>query len=68
MRKEAGFEVTDHINIGYLATGLAADVLANDGGILQDVLADGIQNKQIEGYTKDWNINGDNVTLYITKV
>ena len=68
MRKEAGFEVTDHINIGYVATGLAADVLANDGGILQDVLADGIQNKQIEGYTKDWNINGDNVTLYITKV
>ena len=59
MRKEAGFEVTDHINIGYVATGLAADVLANDGGILQDVLADGIQNKQIEGYTKDWNINGD---------
>ena len=68
MRKEAGFEVTDHINIGYVASGLAEKVLAKDSSILADVLADSIVNKEIKGYTKDWNINGDNVTLYIAKV
>ena len=68
MRKEAGFEVTDHINIGYIAEGLSADVLAKDKSILTDVLADSIKNAKIDGYSKEWNINGDNVTLFIAKV
>ncbi len=68
MRKEAGFEVTDHINIGFVASGLSCEVLKSDSSILADVLADSIENKQIEGYSKEWNINGDKVTLYIKKV
>ena len=68
MRKEAGFEVTDHINIGYVANGMSAEVLASDKSILSDVLADGINNGAIDGYSKQWNINGDDVTLYIQKV
>ena len=68
MRKEAGFEVTDHINIGFVASGLSCEVLKSDSSILADVLADSIENKQIEGYSKEWNINGDKVILYIKKV
>ena len=66
MRKDAGFEVVDHIIIGYEAEGLAKDVLDN-ATFLKDVLADGIQNK-VDGYTKDWNINGDKVILSVKKV
>ena len=68
MRKEAGFEVTDHINIGYVANGMSAEVLARDKSILSDVLADSINNGAIDGYSKQWNINGDDVSLYIQKV
>ncbi len=68
MRKEAGFEVTDHINIGYVANGMSAEVLARDKSILSDVLADSINNGAIDGYSKQWNINGDEVSLYIQKV
>ena len=66
MRKDAGFEVVDHIIIGYDAEGLAKEVLDN-ATFLKDVLADGIQNK-IEGYSAEWNINGDKVTLSVKKV
>ena len=68
MRKEAGFEVTDHIKIGYTANGLSKEVLAQDKSILQDVLADSIVAEKIDGYSKEWNINGDIVNLYIEKV
>ena len=66
MRKDAGFEVVDHIFIGYKADGLAKEVLDN-ATFLKDVLADGISTT-IDGYTKDWNINGDNVVLSVKKV
>lgn len=68
MRKDAGFEVTDHINIGYEANGKSAEVLKNNSEILSDVLGESICDKAIDGYSKEWNINGDIVKLYIAKV
>lgn len=68
MRKEAGFEVTDHIEIGYVAEGMAQDVLANDNSILKDVLCDNITVGAVDGYEKDWDINGDKVTLYVKRI
>ncbi|MEG1646062.1 MAG: isoleucine--tRNA ligase [Clostridia bacterium] len=67
MRKEADFEVTNHINIGYEAVGRAQQVLATDSSILTDVLGDSIVDKAIEGYSKQWDINGDLVTIYISR-
>lgn len=66
MRKEAGFEVTDHIAVGYRAEGVALEVFRK-GGFAKDVLCDSI-SEDIDGYTKEWNINGDNVTVSVKKI
>lgn len=66
LRKEAGFEVTDHIIIGYRAEGLAKDVL-DKGEFLADVLADGIK-EELDGYTKELDINGFKATVSVKRV
>lgn len=65
MRKEAGFEVTDHIVIGYRAEGIAKQVLQN-ADFLKDILADGI-SEHLDGFTKECDINGDTVTISVKK-
>lgn len=68
MRKDAGFEVVDHISIACIAEGKAKQVLlSGDFDIAADTLADSITEGTIEGYSKDWNINGDKVVLSIAK-
>ena len=66
MRKEAGFEVVDHIEIGYEAEGLALKVL-EDGSFAKDVLCDRLTST-IDGYTKSLDINGDKVTISVKKI
>ncbi|MCD8295130.1 MAG: isoleucine--tRNA ligase [Clostridia bacterium] len=68
MRKEAGFEVTDRIEIYYTAEGLAGDVLAK-GEFAGDVLADSItQGPAPEGaFTREQNVNGDKATLSLIR-
>ncbi|HKL94162.1 MAG TPA: isoleucine--tRNA ligase [Clostridia bacterium] len=66
MRKDAGFEVVDHIIVGYTALGLAKTVL-DKREYLADVLADrAVEN--LDGYQKDWDINGEQVVLSVKKV
>ena len=67
MRKEAGFEVVDHIVVGYVGEGKAVEVLKNDKSILSGVLADELVNA-IDGYSKEWDINGENITLSVKKI
>lgn len=66
MRKEAGFEVTDHIEVGYQAEGLALKVFEN-GSFKKDVLCDSLTDV-IDGYVKEWDINGDKVTISVKKL
>lgn len=66
MRKEAGFEVTDHIAVGFKAEGVALDVFKK-ADFLSDVLADSI-SENIDGYTKDWDVNGDKVTISVKRI
>ena len=65
MRKEAGFEVTDHIGVGYNAEGVAKKVL-DSGSFRSDVLCDAV-TESLDGYTKEWDINGDKVTISVSK-
>ena len=67
MRKEAGFEVVDHIVVGYVGEGKAVEVLKNYKSILSGVLADELVNA-IDGYSKEWDINGENITLSVKKI
>ncbi len=67
MRKEAGFNVTDRICVSYIASGRAADVLERNGGVARDVLADCVKGGAAEGYVKEWDINGEQVTLGVKR-
>ncbi len=68
MRKEAGFEVVDHIKIGYKGTGKCVDILKNDKSIAEGVLADELTDKLFDGYTKDLDINGEVITVAVAKI
>ncbi len=68
MRKEAGFEVMDHITVTYQADDEIGAVFAAHGDeIGKDVLATGIREDEPAGYTKEWNINGHTVILGVEK-
>ncbi|MCI7769170.1 MAG: DUF5915 domain-containing protein, partial [Christensenellaceae bacterium] len=66
MRKEAGFEVTDHITVGYRAEGLLEKVIKDNDTVKNAVLADKIVDV-IDGYTKEWDINDGKITLSVKK-
>lgn len=68
MRKEANFEVVDHIVLGYKATGRAKSVIEKDATILEDVLADKLVDNVDNGYVKEWNINGEDIILAVSKL
>jgi len=68
MRKEAGFEVMDHISVSYQADAKAADIFErNNETIRSEVLAVSIAPDSLSGYSKEWNINGEKVTLSVEK-
>ncbi|MDE6001446.1 MAG: isoleucine--tRNA ligase, partial [Clostridia bacterium] len=66
MRKDAGFEVTDRIDIYFTAEGIAQKVL-KAGGFAADVLAASIKEGTADGFTKEQNVNGDKATITIIK-
>ena len=67
MRKEAGFEVTDHIALSHHGNSLIEGIFARHGAeIAADTLADSIK-PGASGYVKDWEINGESVTLGVEK-
>ena len=68
MRKEAGFEVMDHIIVSVAGNQKVESMLSAHQELLADVLADGMQVDVTEGYVKDWKINGEAVTLGVKKV
>ncbi|MDD3919866.1 MAG: isoleucine--tRNA ligase [Eubacteriales bacterium] len=68
MRKEADFEVTDHIFITYAADAKVTGIFTAHGSeIASDTLADGITAAAPAGYVKEWDINGEKVTLGVQK-
>lgn len=69
MRKEADFEVMDHITL-YLDGNerLKAVVENNKESVMDKVLADSIVYGEAMGDVKEWNVNGENVLLGVVKV
>lgn len=68
MRKEADFQVTDRIKVYVMGNTKVAEVAARNADMIKgDVLADDIIFDKTEGYTKEWNINGEKVTLAVQK-
>ena len=68
MRKEAGFEVMDHIRVYFAQNDkIKALVDSNNAEIKDEVLANEICFDTIKGYNKEWNINGENVVIGVEK-
>ncbi len=64
MRKEADYEVMDHIRIYVDKNDKIRDIFtANEEAIKHDTLADEIVYGQTGGTAKEWKINGEAVTL-----
>lgn len=68
MRKEANFEVTDHITIYHKGNETIERIFAKyEDEIKSNVLADHVVAGSVEGYIKDWNINGETVALGVLR-
>ena len=68
MRKEAGFEVMDKITVYAEGSDKATGLMnANADSIKSDVMADALVTGSVDGYSKEWNINGEKVTLGVKK-
>ena len=68
MRKEAGFEVTDHIVVCESGNDTIRAIMADNADLVKrDVLAEEIVFDAERGYSKEWNINGEKVQLSVEK-
>ena len=69
MRKEADFEVMDHIKVSVNDNAkIAGIVSANKDKIAGKVLADEITENASLAISKEWNINGEKVTIGVEKM
>lgn len=69
MRKEAGFEVMDKIRVFAKGNEKISEILSKfSGQICKDVMAEEIVKDQVQGYEKEWNINGETVVLGVEKL
>ena len=68
MRKEADFNVTDHITVTIEGTGAAVEAAKkHEASVAGDVLADQVVFGKADGYVKEWDINGESVTIGIKR-
>ncbi len=67
IRKEAGFEVTDRINVNFVtADSKLANIIVADE-VKNIVLADSVTASEIDGFTKEFDI-GEGIKIIINKV
>ncbi len=69
MRKDAGFEVTDHIKVSFNGNERIATLsMKNEKTISTKVLADFMTQDERFAVSKEWNVNGENVTISMERV
>ena len=68
MRKDSGFNVTDRINVAITGNAKVYDIAKkNEAAISSVVLSDSISDTELAN-GKEWDINGENVTIAVAKV
>ena len=69
MRKEAGFEVQDHIKVYHSGNERIREIIEKNAALISDeVLGKDIIEGRGTGYTKDWNVNGEKVVFTVEKL
>jgi len=70
MRREAGFDVTDRILAGYSDNPVLSVVIGNNRDTIStELLADQLSiSTPLDGaFAKEWNVNGENIELWVKK-
>ena len=68
MRKDSGFDVVDHIRLGISGNEKIEEIAAKNAELIKsEVLADDIEIGAKKQFEKEWNINGENVTVSVEK-
>ena len=67
MRKEAGFEVTDRIDVYFAAGEGRAKKMLSLSQFAGDVLANSVTEGSAEGFTREVDVNGEKVTLTLVR-
>ncbi|WP_312694196.1 isoleucine--tRNA ligase [Caproiciproducens sp.] len=68
MRKDAGFDVTDHIVVYEKGNEKIAKIISDNlASIQNDVLADEVKLNEMNGFAKEWDLNGEAVELGVQK-
>ena len=69
MRKESGFEVTDHIRVSINGNDRLSEIARkNKDAISGKVLADELTSGAEYAISKEWNINGENAVIAVERV
>ncbi|MBP3582965.1 MAG: isoleucine--tRNA ligase [Clostridia bacterium] len=69
MRKDSGFEVMDNIRIAFVGNDtVAAIAKRNEAEILDETLGTEILLDKTLAHSKEWNINGERVTVSVEKI
>ena len=69
MRKESGFEVTDHIRVSINGNDKLSEIAQkNKEAISGKVLADELTSGAEYAVSKEWNINGENAVIAVERV
>ena len=69
MRKEADFEVMDHIRVSVCENQkIAAIVRKNEAVIAGKVLAESIVENESLSISKEWNVNGEKVVIGVERI
>ncbi len=66
MRRENGFEVTDHITVAVTGNEKIAEIIRKNEQMVRRVtLADEILYGTFDGFAKDWDVNGEEVKIIV---
>ncbi len=68
MRKDSGFEVMDRIKVAFTGNAAVLEIAKkNESEIMDETLADSITEGTLK-FSKEWNINGEKVTISVEKI
>lgn len=69
MRKDAGFVVTDRIEVFVSGSEKVEEIFhKNEGSILRDVLGEACTYGSLDGYTAEWDVNGETVSFGVKRI
>lgn len=69
MRKDAGFEVMDHINVYESGNDVIGDILQRNADFIKkEVLAESVDTTAVKGIVKEWSINGEKCSIGVERI